>query len=183
MLRAWDPLPASVLLLAPDGRALSANRAFADATGIADGALQGDGWLSLMGPRCRRELYAVLRRRRDFSLALRLQRPLSEDHAEAERPPPAAWFTCAARWLPEQALYLCVLHDQSAARRAERAARAQAEQFQLLADHVPALIATYDARTRQCLFANKRYAATFGWDEHSIVGRSFVEVIGEAAAR
>ena len=183
MLRAWDLLPASVLLLAADGRALCANRAFADATGIAADALQGDGWLSLMGPRCRRALYAVLRRRRDFSLALRLQRPLPEDPAPAERPPPAAWFTCAARWLPEQGHYLCVLHDQSAARRAERAARAQAEQFQLLADHVPALIATYDARTKQCLFANKRYAATFGWDEHSIVGRGYAEVIGEAAAR
>ena len=158
MLRAWDLLPASVLLLAPDGRALGANRAFADATDIPAGALQGDGWLSLMGPRCRRSTAYSSRRRRDFSLALRLQRPLPEERDESERPPPAAWFTCTARWLPEQGHYLCVLHDQSAARRAARAARAQAEQVQLLADHVPALIATYDVRTRQCLFANKRYA-------------------------
>jgi diguanylate cyclase (GGDEF)-like protein/PAS domain S-box-containing protein len=58
-----------------------------------------------------------------------------------------------------------------------------AEQFRLLADNVPALIASYDADSRRCLFANKQYARTFGWDEHSIVGRTFAEVIGEAAAR
>ncbi|WP_374568918.1 putative bifunctional diguanylate cyclase/phosphodiesterase [Ideonella sp.] len=58
-----------------------------------------------------------------------------------------------------------------------------ADQFRLLADNVPALIACYDATTRRCLFANKQYARTFGCDERSIVGRTFAEVIGEAAAR
>jgi diguanylate cyclase (GGDEF)-like protein/PAS domain S-box-containing protein len=58
-----------------------------------------------------------------------------------------------------------------------------ADQFRLLADNVPALIACYDAATRRCLFANKQYARTFGSDERSIVGRTFAEVIGEAAAR
>ncbi|MEW6705109.1 MAG: EAL domain-containing protein [Pseudomonadota bacterium] len=58
-----------------------------------------------------------------------------------------------------------------------------AEQFRLLADNVPALIASYDADTRRCLFANKQYARTFGWDERSIVGHTFAEVIGEEAAR
>ncbi|MGM9489156.1 putative bifunctional diguanylate cyclase/phosphodiesterase [Ideonella sp. YS5] len=58
-----------------------------------------------------------------------------------------------------------------------------ADQFRLLADNVPALIACYDATTRRCLFANKQYARTFGCDERSIVGRTFAEVIGETAAR
>ena len=58
-----------------------------------------------------------------------------------------------------------------------------AEQFRLLADNVPALIASYDAESRCCLFANKQYARTFGWNERSIVGRTFPEVIGEEAAR
>ena len=58
-----------------------------------------------------------------------------------------------------------------------------ADQFRLLADNVPALIACYDAATRRCLFANKQYARTFGCNERSIVGRTFAEVIGEAAAR
>ena len=180
-LRAWDVLPVPVLLLAPDGRALNANRSFAEATGIPGLALHGEAWLSLMGPRSRRELLAMLRRRQDFTLSLRLQRPLAAEQP-ADRPPPAAWFSCVARWCPGDGHFLCVLHDLSAVRRAEREARTQAEQFQLLADNVPALIATYDARTRRCQFANKLYASTFGWDTHSIVGRSVEEVVGEAAA-
>ena len=58
-----------------------------------------------------------------------------------------------------------------------------AEQFKLLADNVPALIACYDATTRRCMFANKQYALTFGCDERNIIGRTFAEVIGEEAAR
>ena len=58
-----------------------------------------------------------------------------------------------------------------------------ADQFRLLADNVPALIACYDAVTQRCLFANKQYARTFGLDERSILGRTFAEVIGEVAAR
>jgi diguanylate cyclase (GGDEF)-like protein/PAS domain S-box-containing protein len=58
-----------------------------------------------------------------------------------------------------------------------------AEHFRLLADNVPALIACFDAVTRRCLFANKEYARTFGWDERSIVGRTLTEVIGEAVSQ
>ncbi|MEK8030030.1 EAL domain-containing protein [Ideonella sp. DXS29W] len=58
-----------------------------------------------------------------------------------------------------------------------------ADQFRLLADNVPALIACYDAETRRCQFANKQYARTFGLDERSIVGCTFAQVIGEEAAR
>jgi len=55
--------------------------------------------------------------------------------------------------------------------------------LRLLADNVPALIAYYDAETRQCRFANQRYAETFGWDTRSILGRTTEEVIGADAAR
>ena len=58
-----------------------------------------------------------------------------------------------------------------------------ADQFRLLANHVPALIATYDADTRRCLFANRQYATAFGRSEHDMVGLTFEEVIGEVAAR
>src|SRR4051812_49102940 len=58
-----------------------------------------------------------------------------------------------------------------------------ADQFRLLADHVPVLIASYDAGTRRCRFANKPYANAFGRDERSIIGCTFAEVIGETAAR
>ncbi len=59
----------------------------------------------------------------------------------------------------------------------------RAELLRLLADNVPALIAYYDAGNMACVFANQRYAQTFGWDSESIVGHTFAEVIGEEAAR
>ena len=56
--------------------------------------------------------------------------------------------------------------------------------LRLLADNVPALIAYYahEATRFRCVFANRRYAQSFGFDEQSIVGRSLREVIGDAAA-
>ena len=58
-----------------------------------------------------------------------------------------------------------------------------AEEFRLLANNVPALIACYDAATRRCVFANRQYARTFGLQEQDVVGRTFGEVIGEEAAQ
>jgi diguanylate cyclase (GGDEF)-like protein/PAS domain S-box-containing protein len=55
--------------------------------------------------------------------------------------------------------------------------------LRLISDNVPAAIAYYDASTWQCLFANNRYAQTFGWTTDNILGHTFAEVIGEAAAR
>jgi diguanylate cyclase (GGDEF)-like protein/PAS domain S-box-containing protein len=59
----------------------------------------------------------------------------------------------------------------------------QAAQFRLLADNVPVLIAIFDAVDRTCRFANREYARSFGLDEHSVLGRTFAEIIGEEAAR
>ena len=60
---------------------------------------------------------------------------------------------------------------------------AQAQQLRLLADSLPALIALYDATTQRCQFANRAYAQAFGFDEKSVLGRTFAEVIGETAAQ
>jgi diguanylate cyclase (GGDEF)-like protein/PAS domain S-box-containing protein len=64
----------------------------------------------------------------------------------------------------------------------ELTARARADQFQLLADNVPVLISYFEAGTFRCLFANKLYAQTFGFDENSVIGRTFAEIIGNEAA-
>ena len=48
---------------------------------------------------------------------------------------------------------------------------------------MPVLIAYFEAQNLCCLFANKRYANTFGLDEQSILGRTVQEIIGEAATR
>jgi diguanylate cyclase (GGDEF)-like protein/PAS domain S-box-containing protein len=57
--------------------------------------------------------------------------------------------------------------------------------FRLLANSVPAMIAYYDSPELGygCRFANKAYAGAFGLTEASIIGRTFAQVIGEAAAR
>jgi diguanylate cyclase (GGDEF)-like protein/PAS domain S-box-containing protein len=62
-------------------------------------------------------------------------------------------------------------------------ARLQAQQLRLVADNVPVLIASYDARDDRCLFANAAYAQAFGLEERQIIGRTFAEVIGADAAR
>ncbi len=59
----------------------------------------------------------------------------------------------------------------------------QAHMLRTVANSVPALMAFYDADSFRCLFANATYARTFGHDEASILGRTFVEVIGAEAAQ
>ncbi len=172
---AWDVLPSPVLLLARDGSALDCNRAFVALTGLGAAAAQGRGWLASVASGAQPALLAALQRAQDFGLTLPMQRI---DGPGVARP---VWVDLAAQWSAELGGHVCVLHDMSAAKRAELAARAQAEQFRTLADNVPALIAYYAAADNTCLFANKQYAQTFGWDEHSIVGRHTWEVIGDAA--
>ena len=57
--------------------------------------------------------------------------------------------------------------------------------FRLLANSVPAMIAYYDSPELGygCRFANKAYAGAFGLTEASVIGKTFKEIIGEAAAR
>ncbi len=171
----WDALPSGALLLSSDGLALHVNTAFCAFTGLTAMAAQGRGWLTAVAPAGRPALLAALQREQDFSLQLHWHR-LHTDGRSTE-----AWVDCSAHWRAEHGDHVCLLHDMSPARHAERQARAKAEQFRLLADNVPALIAYYAASDNTCLFANKQYAQTFGWDEHSIVGRSVTEIIGEAA--
>ncbi|MBA3623287.1 MAG: PAS domain S-box protein, partial [Methylibium sp.] len=171
----WDALPSSVLLLSRDGRALHVNTAFCAFTGLTAAAAQGRGWLAAVAPAAQPALLAALHSAEDFSLQLQWQCVQGEGSLRE------AWVDCAGRWRAEHGGHVCVLHDMSQARRAEQAARAQAEQLRLLADNVPALIAYYAAGDNTCLFANKQYAQTFGWDEHSIVGRNVTDIIGEAA--
>ena len=170
-----DSLPCMLLCVSPDGAVLQANRAFSEFTGIPDEAHDGWVWSELLLPASDLALQESLAQRRDFSMSLRLQ--------DTPASPEGAWLDGSARWIAAAGHYLCVLHDVTPRARAEAFARARADQFQLLADVVPALIAYFDARSLRCLFANRRYAETFGWDESSILGHSVEDIIGPAAAR
>jgi len=51
--------------------------------------------------------------------------------------------------------------------------------LQTLADNLPAMIAYYENHSLRCLFANKLYAGSNGWNVESIIGKTVREVIGE----
>ena len=171
-LAAWQWLPTPVLVLDSAGRAAAVNAAFCELTGLAADAALGAGWSSQLRAAALDTLLAALAQCASFTQPLALQR--------ADDSP--AWLDCNASWLPAAQRYLCLLHDVSAVRMAESAARAQAQQLRLVANSVPALIALYDNTDNRCLFANANYARTFGLTEQSILGRTFTEVIGAEAA-
>ncbi len=171
--KGWDVLPLAAIELTPDGQALRANPAFAALTGLALDGVAGTGWFAALSPDRRAALFAALAARHDFELEIRL---LRRDGAKA-------WIDASARWLPASGSYLCLLHDGTAARQQAQDARAEAERFHLLADHVPVLIAYYERTGNTCTYANPQYAAAFGLDARSILGRTVEQVIGADAAR
>jgi diguanylate cyclase (GGDEF)-like protein/PAS domain S-box-containing protein len=169
----WDLLPAAVVCVAADGRAIAVNRSFSALTAISPADAAGGGWIAALAPDTRMAFFAALAGECDFHLRLSLVRG---DGVHG-------WVDCAARWLPEARRYLCVLHDVSSARLNELSARSKAQQLRVVADNVPVLIASYDALTDTCLFANAAYARAFGHTEQSIIGLHFSQVVGEEAAR
>lgn len=170
-----DTLPCMLVWLSTEGEVLHTNRAFTQFTGISRGTDAGLGWPALLSAESATAMGAALSSRSDFVLNLRMSRSRNSSWTDA-------WLDCSARWLPERSCYLCAVHDVTATRLAELSARARADQFQLLSDNVPVLISYFEAGSFRCLFANKLYAHTFGFDEQSVLGRTFAEIIGDAAA-
>ena len=170
-----DTLPCMLVWLSTDGVVLRTNRAFAEFTGVSHTSDAGLALPAMLSADSATALAAGLQGQRDFTLNLRMPRSRSSSWADA-------WLDCSARWLPAHGCYLCAVHDVTEARLAELSARGRADQFQLLADNLPVLISYFEAGTFRCLFANKLYAQTFGFDEHSVIGRTFAQIIGEEAA-
>lgn len=171
-IHPWDRLPSMLLVLDTHGQARQVNRTFTVMTGqTTQEALRG-GWRSAFSPASCEALMQRLGDCRDFILQLRMRYGDGRD----------AWVDCAARWQDDTAEYVCLLHDVSAEKDAELSARSQAELFRLLADNLPVLIAYYEASEFRCVFANRRYAQTFGFDAQSIIGKTSAEVIGAEVA-
>jgi diguanylate cyclase (GGDEF)-like protein/PAS domain S-box-containing protein len=170
-----DTLPCMLVWLSTDGVVLRTNRAFAEFTGISHTTDAGLALPTLLSVDSATALTDSLLCLHDFTLNLRLPRSRSSSWADA-------WLDCSARWLPDRGCYLCAVHDVTDARLAELSARGRADQFHLLADNLPVLISYFEASTFRCLFANKLYAQTFGFDENSVIGRTFAQIIGEEAA-
>jgi diguanylate cyclase (GGDEF)-like protein/PAS domain S-box-containing protein len=172
---AWEALPGMLVMLDERGLLLHGNAAFVRFAGRPLDALHGARWRALLAPDALARLLEALAGDADFQLQLPMQ-----GAADAAEVP--GWVEWAGRWQVPGQHWLCLLHDISAGKAAESEARAQAALFRLLADNVPVLIAYYRANDFQCRFANKAYARTFGTDEQAILGRTFAEVIGQAAA-
>ncbi len=167
-----DRLPCMLAWVTAEGTVLRANRGFRDFTGAAG---EGVSLPALLSAESGVALTSQLAARRDFRLSVRMPRAGDARWGDA-------WLDLQVLWLDEQGCYACSLHDVTDSRRAEQSSRARAEQFQLLADNVPVLISYFEAQGFRCLYANKLYAQTFGFDEHSVIGRTFREIVGDAAA-
>lgn len=154
---SWERLPCPVAVVDAQGRVLGANGLFA---GLR--TAPGWGWLDVES---RDELQLAWQRPADFEL-------------ELARAPGPGWLVCRSRWDAVLQAHISVWQDLLSSKAAEQAA-----QLRLLADHVPALIALYDAVTHRCLFANREYAHAFGFTERSVLGLTFAEVIGPEAAQ
>ena len=160
-----------LLVLDAHGQARQANRAFVRFSGHSVQEVLRDGWRAAFSPSSAEALVEQLDAGGDFTLQLRMRRDGRD-----------AWVDCAAAWQADTAEYVCVFHDVSAERDAELSARSQAELFRLLADNLPVLIAYYEASEFRCMFANRRYAQTFGFDAQGIIGKTNAEIIGAEAA-
>ena len=170
--QGWDVLPLPAIELSSDAHALQANGAMAALSGLSPEALLGTGWFAVLSPDKRAALFAALAAQVDFELEIRL---LRHDRVKA-------WVDLSARWLPQSGSFLCLLQDRTPLQQAVQDAQAVASRFSLLADNVPVLIAYYESVGFSCLYANRQYAATFGLQPDAVVGRTFGQVIGEAAA-
>jgi PAS domain S-box-containing protein len=173
----WDVLPSMAAMLSEEGHLLRSNRAFDRYVSqrvptMASRLEHKCQWLNEASCQA---LLEALAKRQDFRLLVYPRAQPGPDEV-----PPC--FECEARWLPLEATYSCVLHDVARAHHTAQLLEAQAQQFRLLANNVPVLIAYYDAINFTCQFANSQYACMFGWDENSIIGRTFAEIIGEEAA-
>ncbi|HET7865853.1 MAG TPA: diguanylate cyclase, partial [Burkholderiaceae bacterium] len=171
LLFDWDEVGEPMAIVTRKGHALSGNRSF---LALADEL--GDRWLQLLAPASRERLQGVLQDQGDSLVGIEID----PGTAPGEVP---RWFTLRLRWREDGASCVCTLHDVSDFRHAQQVATEQAAHLRLLANKLPVLIAHYRLSDFRCLYANQLYAQTFGFDEKSVLGRTFEEVIGGEAAK
>src|SRR5258706_3288090 len=172
-----DALPHLLIFADPAPRHTLVNRSWSDFTGRVPAAAGPDDWLAEVHPEdaaaCRVAIAAGLQTRNRFEIEYRLRRADGQYGWVVHKG--LAVFDAQRRFTG----LLGVCHDITPQKQAELAARSREAEIHLLADGLPALIAYAQAREQRCVFANKTYAATFGWDQRSIVGRTIREIVGE----
>ena len=164
----WTQLPGLIAVLCADAKASYLSP-------MLSTLCPQDVWLDGLSPTSRHALLDVVAQPQDFQIELQLTE--SPGHSTGEPGTNARWLSCSARWLPEQQGHLCVLVDISTARQAETEAVAQGEFLRHFSNSLPIMVSYYDYPLR-CVYANKHYAALYGYDEQSILGLTVSEVLG-----
>lgn len=176
----FDAFPSLVWCADAEGGCSFVNQAWSDYTGRSLDLERGSGWLESVHPGDRGSL------EQQWSEAFGLRRRLETEFRLRRADGAYGWVHHSAEPVTEEAGrlagYLGTCHDISERRDAELAARARAQEIRLLADNVPVLIAHFSPELR-CLFANKAYAATWGWDVEAIIGHTVEEIIGAEGFR
>jgi diguanylate cyclase (GGDEF)-like protein/PAS domain S-box-containing protein len=132
-------------------------------------------WTNILDGTTRHALKAHLDGQQDFFLTFMLCGNAQSSYT--------FWFECQGNWNEQQGVFSCVLFEVSGLRRSEMQTRLEAEQFRLLANHVPVMIAYYEATHWRCIFANRLYAMRFGFDQQTIIGMTFDEIVGPETAK
>lgn len=176
----FDAFPSLVWCADGDGGCSFVNQAWQDYTGRNLDLERGDGWLDAVHPDDRGTLG------RQWSEAFGLRGRLETEYRLRRAAGDYGWVHHSAEPVTDEAGrlagYLGTCHDITERRDAELAAQARAQEIRLLADNVPVLIAHF-APDLRCLFANKAYASTWGWDVEDIIGHTVEEIIGAEGFR
>ena len=177
----FNAFPAPIWFADGTGGCTFVNQAWQDLTGRSLEAEQGNRWLDSVHPDDRGDLQSY------WQQALGLRRPLDIQYRLMRADGSYGWMHHSAVPVNDEggrlAGYLGTCNDITEQRVAELGALEKEHQIRMLADNVPALIATFDATTLQCRFANKAYARMWGLSELSIIGKTVREVIGEEGYR
>ena len=159
------------------GRCSFVNQAWEDYTGRRVEAELGSRWMDALHPG------DGTRVAREWDEALGLRRPLETQYRLLRADGEYGWLHHSAVPVNDEygklTGYLGVCTDITEQRSAELRALYNESEIRTLANNVPVLIAYYDREGLRCRFANRAYAQTWGLDEHSIVGKPLVEIIGE----
>jgi PAS domain S-box-containing protein len=174
-----NAFPSLVWCADGEGGCSFVNQAWEDFTGRSVERERGQGWLESVHPDDRETLG------RQWSEAYGLRRPLETEFRLRRADGEYGWVNHAAQPITDEtgrlAGYLGTCHDITERRNAELTARAREQEIRLLADNVPVLIAHFAASDLRCLFANRAYAAMWGWEVEAIIGHTVAEIIGAEA--
>ena len=177
----FNAFPIPIWICDASGDCVFVNQAWQDFTARSFANDLGTRWESSIHPDDREGMVQAWRE------ALGLRRPFSHSYRVRRSDEAYAWVNDEGLPVIDEhgrfVGYLGTCHDISEQRNAELSARAKESEIRTLADHVPALIAYFRADDLTCVFANRAYAQMWGWDEHTIVGRTVREVIGEEGHR